>query len=104
MRPDEPMSTNEPVGPRETCEGSVPEIDYGWFDDAELRELHRSGDDEARAKLERRGLSTKSLAQAEAHDDTSTDQHVEHLGPQPWLDDIVCIAQDIPPHTDIPLT
>jgi hypothetical protein len=54
MSPDEPMSINEPDGPMPTCGGDVPEIDYGWFDIADLRELHQLGDDEAGAELERR--------------------------------------------------
>jgi hypothetical protein len=61
------MSTHENE-PTPTCEG-FGLVDYGRFDDAELRELHRLGDDEARAELERRGLSTKSLAQADADGD-----------------------------------
>lgn len=39
-----------------TCGGSVPEVDYAWFDDADLLELLQFSDPEARLELERRGV------------------------------------------------
>jgi hypothetical protein len=63
------MSTDEPPQPKPTCEGSLHKVDDAEWHDAGLCELHQSGDDEARAELERRGLRTKSLAQAEADGD-----------------------------------